>query len=198
MQTPYTVTVRWDEERRCFSAVTEEFSTLVGAGFTRADAVLNLEATIHESLREPGEAPARDSHARAMQRLLPILPETFLDDHGIGGIAASRSGDLLLSALSILSPNDPLVLGIYGDIELSAAPFFEERIRRAVTLFPAATVVLDMTHCGYVDSVGLAVLFKLRLELNNATRKLQLVNLPAPVQRLLERTGLLPLFPDRA
>jgi len=87
------------------------------------------------------------------------------------------------------------VVRVSGEIDLSNAADVMEAI--AATLpANATTVVVDLSDTGYVDSAGIAMLFRLAERLGHGRQQLHLV-VPtgAPIRRVLELTNLTSVIP---
>ncbi len=93
-----------------------------------------------------------------------------------------------------------LILGLAGDIDLTGAKMFRERI---VQILDRAeqTLLIDFTDVTYINSTGLSVLILAAKRLGKSSGKLALTGVTDSIQRVLKITGLTSLFtilPTRA
>jgi anti-sigma B factor antagonist len=89
------------------------------------------------------------------------------------------------------------VLAVSGDLDISGV---EEFLEQAVRLMEAADGGLDVDLGGvtFIDSSGLGALVRLQRTVTANGRALRLTNVPQPVTRILELTGLTDLFTERS
>jgi anti-sigma B factor antagonist len=81
---------------------------------------------------------------------------------------------------------------ITGELDQATASDLKEPIQKAIEDGTSA-VVIDMTHCGFIDSTGLGVIVEAwkRLQERNGKEARFAICCPEPeVRRLLEVTGL--------
>lgn len=79
---------------------------------------------------------------------------------------------------------------VSGEIDLSNAREVMDAIGRAVPN-DAVLVVVDLSETGYLDSAGIAMIFRLAERLGHSRQQLRLVVPPdAPIRRVLELTSL--------
>lgn len=90
-------------------------------------------------------------------------------------------------------PDGAPALAIAGELDISGV---DEFLARAGALIDtgADPVDLDLGRMTFIDSSGLGALVRLQRSLTSEGRQLQLLNVPRPVSRLLELTGLSDLF----
>jgi anti-sigma B factor antagonist len=81
------------------------------------------------------------------------------------------------------------VIFVGGEIDLMTAPELDECLGAA-----EGDVRLDMSAVTFVDSVGLSVLIAHHGRRLRDGEALRIVDMSQPVRRLLEITGLLPIF----
>jgi len=81
------------------------------------------------------------------------------------------------------------VIFVGGEIDLMTAPELDECLGAA-----EGDVRLDMSAVTFVDSVGLSVLITHHGRRLRDGEALRIVDMSQPVRRLLEITGLLPIF----
>jgi anti-sigma B factor antagonist len=82
-----------------------------------------------------------------------------------------------------------VILVVAGEIDLSTAPLFEEKLLAAEAT-EATTVIVDLERVSFMDSTGLKVLLKHALTDANGGR-VRVTPGSAQVRRLFEVTGLL-------
>lgn len=88
------------------------------------------------------------------------------------------------------------VVSVRGVVELATAPRLEEPLRRAAGDADRALVV-DLTECKFVDSVGLATLLQGAKPLQNGEANVVFVAPDGPVRKLLALTAVdrtIPVF----
>jgi anti-anti-sigma factor len=89
------------------------------------------------------------------------------------------------------------VVRVRGEIDLSNALDVQESIGRAAPV-DAVEVVVDLSGTTYLDSTGIAMLFRLRERLEHGRQELQLVvPVDSPIRRVLELTQLTRVIPVR-
>ncbi len=104
-----------------------------------------------------------------------------------------------LATVDAVTVDGSPVVRVSGEIDLSNAADVMEAI---ATTLPAAlpanatTVVVDLSDTGYVDSAGIAMLFRLAERLGHGRQQLHLVvPVGAPIRRVLELTNLTGVIP---
>ena len=93
------------------------------------------------------------------------------------------------------------VIAVSGELDLSTAPRLEEPLDAALA-GGAATVVIDLSGCEFIDSTGIALIVRAWQRLDgdsqsNGSSRFALCGLSNQVRRLLEVSGLessLPIF----
>lgn len=80
------------------------------------------------------------------------------------------------------------VVAVEGELDLWAAPEFEEALSR-VGAGSARSIVVDLDRVSFIDSAGVHVLLQFSLAPGNSSR-LALTHGSPQVQRLLEVTGV--------
>jgi anti-sigma B factor antagonist len=94
---------------------------------------------------------------------------------------------------------DTQVIAVAGEVDLATGPELE----RALLGLPrngAASVVVDLTECGFMDSTGISILVRAHQRLGRAGGRLAVVSAKRPVLRVFELTGLdqlLAIYPSR-
>ena len=90
------------------------------------------------------------------------------------------------------------VARVSGEIDVSNAPWLDERLRAAITN-QSDGLVVDLTATTYLDSAGIALLFGLATALRQHQQQLRLVVADgSPIARVVRLTGLdaaLPTLP---
>lgn len=85
---------------------------------------------------------------------------------------------------------DVQVIGITGEVDLSNASQVRDAIDRVVSADVTA-IVADLTETAYLDSSGIAMLFRLAARLGDRRQELRLVVPPdSPIRAALELTNL--------
>ena len=89
------------------------------------------------------------------------------------------------------------VLAVSGDLDISGV---EEFLDHAARLLDDGTagIEVDLGGVTFIDSSGLGALVRLQRTATVAGRHLRLTNVPRPVTRILELTGLTDLFTERS
>lgn len=90
--------------------------------------------------------------------------------------------------IDILERDDAVIVVVEGEVDLSAAPTFEESLIEA-SASPASTIVLDLDRVTFMDSAGVHVLLQFSLSEDNRGR-LALTPGSNQVRRLLDVTGV--------
>jgi anti-sigma B factor antagonist len=88
---------------------------------------------------------------------------------------------------------DSITIALYGDIDLYTLPQMRNRVEAALDS-GVHVLGLNLAGVSFIDSVGLALLVKTHRQLQNRGGKLVVNAASPPVRRLLEITGLAPLF----
>ena len=90
--------------------------------------------------------------------------------------------------IDIVEYDDLVIVSVEGEVDLCAAPLFEESLAiAAATDVPA--IVLDLDRVSFMDSAGVHVLLQFSISEQNRNR-LTLTRGSSQVQRLLEITGV--------
>ncbi len=88
---------------------------------------------------------------------------------------------------------------VYGDLDLASRHDVEQALRESVPA-DVATLVLDLTHVGFLDSSAVQMLFELHRDMERARGRLVLAMSPdALARRSIEiagPSGLLLLYPS--
>ncbi|CAM5520467.1 hypothetical protein SAVIM338S_03930 [Streptomyces avidinii] len=85
-----------------------------------------------------------------------------------------------------------------GEIDIETAPVLQSALARALDLAlasPAKTVVIDCSRLTFCDSSALNALLSARRAAEEAGTTIRLASPNSQLQRLLEMTGVLSLFP---
>jgi stage II sporulation protein AA (anti-sigma F factor antagonist) len=92
-------------------------------------------------------------------------------------VAARADGDMVLISIS-------------GEIDLSNADFVEGQITTAITNHTLQAAI-DLTDVGYIDSIGMRVLFSLAIRLETSQIGFKLfAPIGSPARRVIEIAGL--------
>jgi anti-sigma B factor antagonist len=89
------------------------------------------------------------------------------------------------------------VLAVSGDLDISGVDEFLDQASRLLDTAPDA-VDIDLGGVTFIDSSGLGALVRLHRSAAGSGRQLRLANVPRPVSRILELTGLTELFTERS
>jgi anti-sigma B factor antagonist len=91
-----------------------------------------------------------------------------------------------------------LVLGVIGDLDLASAPQFRQAVVSELTELagePLQSVVVDLSHCDHLDSVGVGLLLGVLKRARAAGASLSLVTDEPRLRRVLELTEVDRLVP---
>jgi anti-sigma B factor antagonist len=86
-----------------------------------------------------------------------------------------------------------VVLALSGELDLAASAGWDASVSEALGQMPTA-ITIDLGATTFVDSSGLRLLVLLTQRAQAVSTPFRLVNLPPPVVRLLEITGLTDLM----
>lgn len=81
-----------------------------------------------------------------------------------------------------------VVLHVVGAVDSNTAPELQEALMRA-TEAPTGGVELDLARVSYMSSAGLRVLLMAAKALQKRSERLKLINVPLPIQNVLNLTG---------
>jgi anti-sigma B factor antagonist len=88
-------------------------------------------------------------------------------------------------------PHHPHVIHVEGDIDMATASCLTDALDAVIgAALTPSSVVLDMSHLTFIDSMGLSELVRVNETLTSSGRALVLRNVPARAMRLLELTRL--------
>jgi anti-sigma B factor antagonist len=90
--------------------------------------------------------------------------------------------------IDIVEYDELVVVAVEGEVDLSAAPLFEESLAIAGAT-EATAIILDLDRVSFMDSAGVHVLLQFSLSEANRDR-LSLTGASPQVRRLLELTGV--------
>ncbi|HUA06606.1 MAG TPA: STAS domain-containing protein [Solirubrobacteraceae bacterium] len=91
-------------------------------------------------------------------------------------------------SIDIVEYDDLVVIAVEGEVDLTAAPLFEESLAIADAT-DAATIVVDLDRVSFMDSSGVHVLLQFSVSEENRGR-LRLTRGSPQVRRLVEVTGV--------
>ncbi len=87
-----------------------------------------------------------------------------------------------------------VLIRVSGELDLSTAGFLSDVLSAQVAAGGPALVEVDMAATEFCDSVGLSALATARAELQEAGRTMTIVEPSRAVRRVLELSGMGPLF----
>jgi anti-sigma B factor antagonist len=90
--------------------------------------------------------------------------------------------------IDLVERDDAVVVVVTGELDLCAAPEFEQSLA-AVSASDASAIVVDLDRVSFMDSAAVHVLLQLSISERNRDR-LALTRGSPQVQRLLELTGV--------
>ena len=93
------------------------------------------------------------------------------------------------------APDGSAVVHVSGELDLAAAPRFEEAVW---SIRDAPGVVIDLTGCTFLDSSGVRILVKAARETSERGARLDLVAADPAVLRVLEITSVETMAPVHA
>jgi anti-sigma B factor antagonist len=100
--------------------------------------------------------------------------------------------------VSAAREDDGVRVVLAGELDIGSAPEVEEVLRK-VESDGAPSLTIDLRGLTFMDSTGLRMLVAADKRAKDASRSLRIIRGPAPVQRILDLTGLgdkLPLVDD--
>jgi anti-anti-sigma factor len=83
---------------------------------------------------------------------------------------------------------------VSGELDISTVGVLREALSAEAAAGGSAVVEVDMAATEFCDSVGLCALATARAELQESGRTLTIVNASRPVRRVLDLSGMGPLF----
>ena len=83
-----------------------------------------------------------------------------------------------------------LVMNVSGEMDLSTAKQFEDAVTAAVASGDHQTLVLDLSHLGFMDSTGLHLLARTHTGMRAAGGELKVVCPTPAIRKLLEIVNL--------
>lgn len=86
-----------------------------------------------------------------------------------------------------MTPSSDGVLVVSGELDVATSGGLDERLN---TVAAASLITLDMAGISFIDSSGLRVLLEHHQRLEAGQGRLELVNVSAQVDRLIEISGL--------
>ncbi|GGS38580.1 MULTISPECIES: STAS domain-containing protein [Actinokineospora] len=89
---------------------------------------------------------------------------------------------------------DPIVISVSGEVDLATAADLERTLSETMAGSSAATIEVDLSQVEFMDSAGLRVLVAARKQAEDAGRTLRLRAPHERVRRIIEITGLAPVF----
>jgi anti-sigma B factor antagonist len=89
--------------------------------------------------------------------------------------------------------NGARVVSVAGEVDLYTAPALERALFGAVA-GGTGRVIIDLARCGFIDSTALGILVMANKRLRDGRGPLALVTADRHILKVLEVTGLTPLF----
>ncbi|MGN6161369.1 MAG: STAS domain-containing protein [Marmoricola sp.] len=87
-----------------------------------------------------------------------------------------------------------MTLVVTGDLDLMTVPMFEGAARSAINEYPQASLRLDLTAVGFIDSTGINALVALQTSEQERGKHLELAASSTYVERVLRLVGLDDMF----
>ena len=140
---------------------------------------LERQAAVH---RLAHQAPV-DSH-----RTRPSLWQRLKGARSQPAPAPAVPEDGLLT-VRVEQDGDTLVVRAFGEVNLANAKTLEAELRRAIG-GDASAVVLDLGGVGFIDSIGLRVLFLIAKQARRNGVLLSMMRGSSPVERVIEASGV--------
>lgn len=81
-----------------------------------------------------------------------------------------------------------ILIALDGDLDLATATVVEDELRRAE--HSEARVVIDLANVSFMDSTGIRMLISADRRLREQGGSLQIIHVPAHIQRLFELVGI--------
>src|ERR1041385_8567280 len=91
--------------------------------------------------------------------------------------------------VSAAREDDGVRVVLAGELDIGSAPEVEEVLRK-VESDGVSTLTIDLRGLTFMDSTGLRMLVAAHKRAQDAARVLRIIRGPAPVQRILDLTGL--------
>ena len=88
-----------------------------------------------------------------------------------------------------------LVVRVSGELDLSTAGAFKERVDHEMSLSGAPNLVLNLRNLEFVDSTGLGAILGRMRKVTSGGGKMVLASVPPRVLSMLEMAGLLQVIP---
>lgn len=104
-------------------------------------------------------------------------------DH-LDSFVVATSGEFDVRSESV--PGGATVVHVAGEVDLATAPRLEE----ALAGVESEVVVIDLSHCTFLDSAGIRTLVGAERRLSDAGRSLRIVSVDPGIIRLLEITAV--------
>src|SRR5689334_3725283 len=104
----------------------------------------------------------------------------------------SESQTIPLRAVAVHEHGQVTVV-VHGELDLGSAPALHREVHQLLGL-PVEAIVLDLSGLEFVDSSGMRLLNELRLAATEHRVSFAIGPLSAPVERMLELTGMTSVF----
>jgi anti-anti-sigma factor len=92
--------------------------------------------------------------------------------------------------------DDRLEVELAGDFDMAATFKVEPQLDRMLAEKDVRSLVLDLGAVRFIDSAGLGALISIRDRTRGLGIEMALANVSPPVQRILDATGMGPVFGD--
>ena len=89
---------------------------------------------------------------------------------------------------------DTTVVALAGELDIATVPELRELAYAELDRAECRAVVLDLTDLTFLDSTGIGCWVQLRTHAAAAEKQVTIRSVPPGVRRVLEISGLLPLF----
>lgn len=86
------------------------------------------------------------------------------------------------------------VLALAGELDIATVPELRELAYAELDRAECRSVVLDLSELTFLDSTGIGCWVQIRTHAASAGKQVTIRSVPAAVRRVLEISGLLPLF----
>ena|SRR5829696_8430788 len=112
-------------------------------------------------------------------------------------VALAREGWIERGPLSIRTERDPAevwVIEFYGELDLAGSEVAAKELRRCEQT-DVEEIIVDLSGLDFIDSSGLGVLVENYKSDRENGNRLRFLQGPAPIQRVMELTGLDTVLP---
>jgi anti-anti-sigma factor len=127
------------------------------------------------------------------RRVFSSLPEKRGERFFLANQTITETGDLTIS-IDRDDMESGVLMRLNGRLSIDTSPAFRERLLAVLQREPAEAVIVDLSEAHYIDLSGIATLIEALKIAGNRKTTLHLKGMHGPFLRLLEVTGLMPLF----